>query len=89
MIYGCNELNIGYAADGFARARGVGAAVVTYTVGGLSLLNAVAGAASERLPFIAIPGGPNSNDWGERVDKGGRGKTGGGNGARPTSHTFL
>ncbi|KAL2492735.1 Pyruvate decarboxylase 4 [Abeliophyllum distichum] len=60
----CNELNAGYAADGYARARGVGAFVVTFTVGGLSLLNAVAGAYSENLPVICIVGGPNTNDYG-------------------------
>jgi pyruvate decarboxylase len=43
----CNELNAGYAADGYARARGVGACAVTFTVGGLSVLNAIAGAYSE------------------------------------------
>ena len=40
----CNELNAGYAADGYARSRGVGACAVTFTVGGLSVLNAIAGA---------------------------------------------
>ncbi|BAT12822.1 Os11g0164600 [Oryza sativa Japonica Group] len=30
----CNELNAGYAADGYARARGVGAYAVTFTVRG-------------------------------------------------------
>lgn len=60
----CNELNAGYAADGYARARGVGACVVTFTVGGLSVLNAIAGAYSENLPLICIVGGPNSNDYG-------------------------
>ncbi|KAL8154250.1 hypothetical protein V2J09_012010 [Rumex salicifolius] len=60
----CNELNAGYAADGFARCRGVGACVVTFTVGGLSVLNAIAGAYSENLPVICIVGGPNSNDYG-------------------------
>ncbi|GAA0173312.1 decarboxylase [Lithospermum erythrorhizon] len=60
----CNELNAGYAADGYARSRGVGACVVTFTVGGLSVLNAVAGAYSENLPVIFIVGGPNSNDFG-------------------------
>lgn len=60
----CNELNAGYAADGYARARGVGACVVTFTVGGLSVINAVAGAYSESLPLICIVGGPNSNDYG-------------------------
>ncbi|GMH27132.1 hypothetical protein Nepgr_028975 [Nepenthes gracilis] len=60
----CNELNAGYAADGYARARGVGACVVTFTVGGLSVLNAIAGSYSENLPVICIVGGPNSNDYG-------------------------
>ncbi|XP_074268663.1 pyruvate decarboxylase 2 [Silene latifolia] len=60
----CNELNAGYAADGYARSRGVGACVVTFTVGGLSVLNAIAGAYSENLPVVCIVGGPNSNDYG-------------------------
>ncbi|KAD4584266.1 hypothetical protein R6Q59_036834 [Mikania micrantha] len=60
----CNELNAGYAADGYARARGVAACVVTFTVGGLSVLNAIAGAYGENLPVICIAGGPNSNDFG-------------------------
>lgn len=42
-VWCCNELNAGYAADGYARVRGVGALVVTFTVGGLSAINAVAG----------------------------------------------
>ncbi|XP_071714249.1 pyruvate decarboxylase 1-like [Rutidosis leptorrhynchoides] len=61
----CNELNAGYAADGYARSRGVGACVVTFTVGGLSVINAIAGAYSENIPVICIVGGPNSNDYGK------------------------
>eukprot|EP01124_Arcella_intermedia_P007603 TRINITY_DN14693_c0_g2_i1.p2 TRINITY_DN14693_c0_g2~~TRINITY_DN14693_c0_g2_i1.p2 ORF type:complete len:158 (-),score=24.16 TRINITY_DN14693_c0_g2_i1:551-1024(-) len=64
LISCCNELNAGYAADGYARARGVGVAVVTYFVGGLSILNAIAGAYSDDLPIIVISGAPNSNDFG-------------------------
>ncbi|XP_077239327.1 pyruvate decarboxylase 2-like [Tasmannia lanceolata] len=64
LIGCCNELNAGYAADGYARCRGAGACVVTFTVGGLSVINAVAGAYSENLPLICIVGGPNSNDYG-------------------------
>jgi len=30
----CNELNAAYAADGYARIRGVGAVTTTYGVGG-------------------------------------------------------
>lgn len=67
-LVGCrSELNAGYAgyaADGYARARGVGACAVTFTVGLLSVLNAVAGAYSESLPLVGIVGGPNSNDFG-------------------------
>ena len=62
MIGCCNELNAGYAADGYARATGgPAAAVVTFSVGGLSALNAIAGAYAEDLPVILISGGPNTN----------------------------
>ncbi|CAL5351529.1 unnamed protein product [Camellia sinensis] len=64
LIGCCNELNAGYVADGFVRSRGVGACVVTFIVGGLSVINAIAGAYSENLPVICIVGGPNSNDYG-------------------------
>ncbi|KAL0307955.1 UNVERIFIED_CONTAM: Pyruvate decarboxylase 2 [Sesamum angustifolium] len=37
---------------------------LTFTVGGLSVLNAIAGAYSENLPLICIVGGPNTNDYG-------------------------
>lgn len=61
MINCCNELNAGYAADGYARVKGVSALVVTYSVGGLSAVNAIAGAYAENLPVIVISGGPNTN----------------------------
>ena len=64
LIGCCNELNAGYAADGYARARGVAACAVTFIVGGLSILNAIAGAYSGGLPVICIVGGPSSNDYG-------------------------
>ncbi|KAG0568404.1 hypothetical protein KC19_6G017200, partial [Ceratodon purpureus] len=60
----CNEINAGYAADGYARWKGIGCVVVTFTVGGLSVINTIAGAYSENLPVICIVGGPNSNDYG-------------------------
>jgi indolepyruvate decarboxylase len=59
-IGNCNELNAGYAADGYARTTGLGAAVVTYGVGGFSILNAVAGAYAEQVPLIIISGAPHS-----------------------------
>ena len=54
----CNELNAGYAADGYARLTGLGVAVVTYGVGGFSLLNAVAGAYAEMVPLVVVSGAP-------------------------------
>jgi len=59
-IGNCNELNAGYAADGYARQNGLGAVVVTFGVGGLSLVNAVAGAFSERVPVVVISGAPHT-----------------------------
>ncbi|KAF5833071.1 putative pyruvate decarboxylase [Dunaliella salina] len=63
MVWCCNELNAGYAADGYARRKGIGCCVVTFSVGGFSALNAIAGAMSEDLPVIVISGVPNSNDY--------------------------
>jgi len=54
----CSELNAGYAADAYARMNGIGAVCVTYSVGGLSLLNAIAGAYAEKSPVIVISGAP-------------------------------
>ncbi|KAL3146995.1 Pyruvate decarboxylase 2 [Trebouxia sp. C0009 RCD-2024] len=65
MVNCCNELEAGYAADGYARAKGVGCLAVTFTVGGLSAINAVAAAYAEDLPVICITGVPNSNDFGD------------------------
>lgn len=58
VVGSCNELNAAYAADGYARQRGVGALCVTYAVGGLSAVNGVAGAMAERVPLVVISGGP-------------------------------
>ncbi len=66
MINCCNELNAAYAADGYARATGGPAAiVVTFSVGGLSAINGIAGAYAESLPVIAVSGGPNTNSEAE------------------------
>ena len=54
----CNELNAGYAADGYARVKGVGAFIVTFGVGELSVMNAVGGAYAERVPVVFIAGSP-------------------------------
>jgi indolepyruvate decarboxylase len=53
-----NELCAGYAADAYARVRGLGVACVTYGVGGLSLTNAAACAYAEKSPVVVISGSP-------------------------------
>lgn len=58
---GCtNELNAGYAADGYARMRGIGALCTTFGVGELSAINAVAGGFAEHVPLVHIVGSPAS-----------------------------
>lgn len=47
-----------FAADGYARCRGLGALAVTYGVGALNTVNAVAGAYAETSPVIVISGAP-------------------------------
>ena len=54
----CNELNASYAADGYARIRGIGAFVVTCGVGELSASCGVGGAYAEGVPVVAIAGHP-------------------------------
>jgi indolepyruvate decarboxylase len=48
----------GYSADAYARVHGLGAACVTYCVGGLSLCNSIAGAFAEKSPVVVISGAP-------------------------------
>lgn len=57
-----NELGCGYAADGYARYRGIGAACVQYGVGTFSVLNCTAGSFVERLPVVVISASPNTAD---------------------------
>jgi pyruvate decarboxylase len=58
----CNELNAGYATDGYARIKGIGAIVTTFGVGELSAINAIAGAYAEMAPVVHIVGTPPQND---------------------------
>ena len=52
------EQGAGYAADSYARLRGIGALVTTFGVGELSALNAIAGACAESVPVVHIVGTP-------------------------------
>jgi pyruvate decarboxylase len=64
QVYCCNELNCSFSAEGYARATGVAACVVTYSVGALSAFDGIGGAYAENLPVILISGSPNTNDLG-------------------------
>src|SRR6478672_13374377 len=48
----------GFAADAYARINGIGAACVTYCVGGLNCVNAIACAYAERSPVVLLTGSP-------------------------------
>ncbi|MGB3533436.1 MAG: thiamine pyrophosphate-binding protein [Microcoleaceae cyanobacterium] len=67
LINTCNELNAGYAADAYGRLNGVGALCVTYGVGGLSLVNALAGAYAEEVPLVVISGAPKTSARGNNL----------------------
>ena len=61
-----NELNAGYAADGYGRLRGMAALVTTFGVGELSAANAIAGSYAEHVPVVHIVGGPSKDAQGTR-----------------------
>jgi indolepyruvate decarboxylase len=48
----------GFAADAYARINGIGALCVTYCVGGLNTVNAIACAYAERSPVVLLTGAP-------------------------------
>jgi indolepyruvate decarboxylase len=58
LIQEVNELNAGYAADAYARIKGIGALCVTYSAGALCAANPIAGAYAERVPVVLINGTP-------------------------------
>ena len=60
-IGNCNELNAAYAADGYARIKGVAALITTFGVGELSAINGIAGSYAENVPVIKITGTPTTN----------------------------
>ena len=54
----CREDGAGFAADAYARVNGLGAACITYCVGGFNLTNPIAGAYAEKSPVVVISGAP-------------------------------
>jgi indolepyruvate decarboxylase len=52
------EDSAGFAADAYARVKGLGCVCVTYCVGGLSCANSIAGAYAEKSPVVVLSGSP-------------------------------
>src|SRR6266702_803170 len=58
IINTSDEQGAGFAADAYARVRGLGAVCVTYCVGGLKVANTTAEAYAEKSPVVVISGAP-------------------------------
>lgn len=58
VVNTCDEQGAGFAADAYARIKGLGAVCVTYAVGSLKLINSTAQAYAEKSPVLIISGAP-------------------------------
>jgi TPP-dependent 2-oxoacid decarboxylase len=58
----CDEQGAGFAADAYARLRGLGVVCITYCVGGLKVANTTAQAYAEKSPVVVISGAPGINE---------------------------
>jgi len=58
IINTCDEQGAGFAADAYARVKGLSAVCITYCVGGLKVANTTAGAFAEKSPVVVISGAP-------------------------------
>jgi len=55
-----HEPSVGFAADAYARVKGLGVAIVTYGAGGLNIVNPVAVAYAEESPVLVLSGAPDT-----------------------------
>ena len=62
LINTCDEQGAGFAADAYARVRGLGVVCVTYCVGGLKVANTTAQAFAEKSPVVVISGAPGTQE---------------------------
>ncbi|SOD89710.1 alpha-keto acid decarboxylase family protein [Spirosoma fluviale] len=62
ISHNANEMCAGYAADGYARLKGMAGLYVTYSVGAYSLLNTIAGSYTEQVSLILINGAPTNKE---------------------------
>ncbi|MFQ5847960.1 MAG: alpha-keto acid decarboxylase family protein [Candidatus Methylomirabilales bacterium] len=57
-----HEPSAGFAADAYARLRGLGVALVTFGAGGLNMVNPIAQAYAEKSPVLVLSGAPEIRD---------------------------
>src|SRR3954465_4692783 len=57
-----HEPGAGFAAAAYPRINGIGLVCVTYCVGGLNVLNSIAGAFAEKSPVVVVSGAPGRKD---------------------------
>jgi indolepyruvate decarboxylase len=62
IVNTCDEQGAGFAADAYARVRGLGVVCVTYCVGGLKVANTTAQAYAEKSPVVVISGAPGMSE---------------------------
>lgn len=53
-----HEPSAGFAADAYARLKGIGVAIGTYGAGALNMVNAIAQAYAEKSPVVVLSGAP-------------------------------
>ena len=58
VINTCDEQSAGYAANAYARLRGLGVVCITYGVGAFKVVNTTAQAYAEESPVVVISGAP-------------------------------
>lgn len=61
-----HEPSVGFAADAYARQKGLGVALVTYGAGGLNMVNPVGLAYAEESPLLVISGSPETRYRGQQ-----------------------
>ncbi len=58
LVVTTHEPGAGFAADAYARLRGLGVALTTFGAGGLNMINPIAQAYAERSPVLVVSGAP-------------------------------
>jgi TPP-dependent 2-oxoacid decarboxylase len=58
VVNTCDEQGAGFAADAYARIRGLGVVCITYGVGAFKVINTTAQAYAEKSPVVVISGSP-------------------------------